>query len=236
MIKRKNFAIIAMAASLALVGCSDTDTPEPGKSPANGTDQSAGTEEAPEPENEADPGDEEDPGTETQGTEDPGDPGDPNAEAAEIDVPPATGTTLEGSGYALSLPEGWEEMTDGDMGEGYDIIAGDMEETSDFASNVNVIDVPEEEVPLSEVESVGISEFEASGASDVKVEDRLIIDGTETARLSGNMDELGDVLVEQFYLARDGATKIVTIFTNRENPDYQGEEVSLSIMASWNWL
>ena len=85
------------------------------------------------------------------------------SEAQEPTAAPATGVTIEGSGYAFVAPEGWEVPADFSL-PGADVIVADLTDSDGFADNVNVFLSPAGELTPERVESMGVVELEIGRA------------------------------------------------------------------------
>ena len=155
--------------------------------------------------------------------------------AQNPDVAPATGATITGTGYEYSVPEGW-----GDPGEvsGFsaDSIAADLADTDGFADNVNVILSPAGLVSVDTVESAGVDELEGAGATDVTVEPRVTVDGSQSAHLSATFGSSGQsYLIEQYYVSDASQTYVVTFSFSPGVSDADRAAVTDPVLASWSF-
>jgi hypothetical protein len=154
-----------------------------------------------------------------------------SAPAAE----PASGDTITGTGYSYAVPEDW-----GDPGpvEGFDpdSFAADLDDADGFADNVNVILSPAGKVELEQVESAGPGELEGGGATNVTVEPRVTVAGTEASHISAGLASEGtEYLIEQFYVNSDEQTYIVTFSFSPDVADADRQSVTDAVLASWTW-
>ena len=158
-----------------------------------------------------------------------------SSDAPEPSAAPATGNTITGTGYTFVVPEGWDVPTDVTL-PGADVLAADLTDTDGFADNVNVVLSPAGEVTPEQVESLGVDELEGAGATDVAVGDRLTVAGSESAHLGAGLSSNGsDYLIEQYYVTHDGQTYVVTFSFSPTVSESDRDEVSESVLATWDW-
>lgn len=156
--------------------------------------------------------------------------------AAQSGAPePAGGSTITGTGYEYSVPEGW-----GDPGEvsGFspDSIAADLTDDDGFADNVNVILSPAGLVTPEQVESAGVGELQSAGATDVTVDPRVEVGGSESAHLSATFSSGGaSYLIEQYYVSDAAQTYVVTFSFSPTVSTADRAAVTDPVLASWTF-
>ena len=152
---------------------------------------------------------------------------------------PSEDGRLTGTGYALTLPEGWQDATDQFKEYSALIDRGAVNATQagqPFSDNVNVLRNAEQpEVPAAEAERQFAEEL-ATVASRVRVEPRVEVDGVEAVHLTGRT-EAGEVtaLTDQYVAYADGAYVVITFSYGADTPRAQREEEVSSMLASWAW-
>lgn len=159
----------------------------------------------------------------------------PASEATAIAAAPATGATVKGSGYSFAVPKGWS--ADEVSPEGVDAVAGNLTDADGFADNVNVVVSGSPTITPGRVESTIAAALEASGASDVKIRNRVMIAGSEAAHLSAMLSSQGvDYQIEQFYLSSDEQTMCVVTFAFSPTvSESDRHALSESVLATWAW-
>jgi hypothetical protein len=157
-------------------------------------------------------------------------------ESSGLDAAPATGETITGDGYTYVVPEGWAVPDQEVAGFNPDTLAANRQDTDGFADNVNVLKSPAGLVTPDLVESAGVTELEGAGATDITVDDRVTIAGSESAHLSASMSSEGVTYgIEQYYVSTDDQTYIVTFsFSDTVTPD-ERRAVAESILVTWTW-
>lgn len=164
-------------------------------------------------------------------------PSTPSApDSSGLDAAPATGETITGDGYTYVVPEGWAVPDQEVPGFSPDTLAANGQDTDGFADNVNVLKSPAGLVTPDLVESAGVTELEGAGATDITVNDRVTIAGSESAHLSASMSSEGAIYgVEQYYVSTDDQTYIVTFsFSDTVAPD-ERQDVAESVLVTWTW-
>ncbi|SIN77281.1 hypothetical protein [Agromyces cerinus] len=157
------------------------------------------------------------------------------SEAQEPTAAPATGVTIEGSGYAFVAPEGWEVPADFSL-PGADVIVADLTDSDGFADNVNVFLSPAGELTPERVESMGVVELEGAGATEVTVRERIAVSGSESPHISAGLSSNdADYLIEQYYVTQDGQTYVVTFSFSPTVSQPDRDELSESVLATWDW-
>lgn len=163
-------------------------------------------------------------------------PADSGSDADEIDTAAAAGVQVTGDGYSYAVPEGWDIPDTDAASIGADTLAADLTDTDGFSDNVNVVLSPAGAVTPEQVEDAGVSELTGAGATDVEVQDRVRVAGTESAHLSGSLTAQGaSYSIEQYYLTQDDQTYVVTFSFSPTVDDDAREDVAESVLASWAW-
>lgn len=169
-----------------------------------------------------------------------GDSGSSSSASAAPETPavePAAGETITGTGYTFTVPEGWgipeEDFATGQV----DVFAADLTDIEDgFADNVNVLLSPAGEITPEQVESLGVDELEAAGATDVMVGERITVADSESAHLSAALDAQGaQYSIDQFYVTGDGQTFVVTFSFSPTVTEAERADVYESVLATWSW-
>lgn len=160
----------------------------------------------------------------------------PPTETSDIAAAPATGTTINGSGYSFAAPEGWSVPDDLSL-PGVDLLVADLTDADGFSDNVNVVLSPGGVITPDEIESLGVAELEGGGASDIQTHDRVMVAGSETAHISAGFPS-GDVdtPIEQYYLSSDEQTYVVTFSFSPTVSEADRDALSESVLASWAWV
>ncbi|MFF7291623.1 hypothetical protein ACFY9N_03725 [Microbacterium sp. NPDC008134] len=157
--------------------------------------------------------------------------------AGELDAAPATGTTISGDGYTFVVPAGWDDPQQELPGFDPDSFAANLQDTDGFADNVNVLKTPLGVVTPDQVETMGLSELEAAGATDIVVHDRVSIAGAESAHISAAMSS-GSITysVDQYYVSSADQTYIVTFSFSDTVPATERQQIAESVLVTWTWV
>ncbi|GAA1136433.1 hypothetical protein GCM10009651_20600 [Microbacterium natoriense] len=156
--------------------------------------------------------------------------------ASELSAMPSTGPVITGSAYTFNAPEGWSVPTQEIPNFTPDSIVADVADADGFADNMNVVKSPAGVVTADQVESAGVAELKAAGASNVTVNPRQTIAGSEAAHLSAEMSGGGvTAAMEQYYLSNDEATFVVTFSFNSTVAQADRVALAESVLASWKW-
>ncbi|MBT2475454.1 hypothetical protein J7E68_12955 [Microbacterium sp. ISL-103] len=161
----------------------------------------------------------------------------PEQGSPSLDAEPAAGETISGDGYTYVVPEGWAVPEQSVAGFDPDTLAANLQDTDGFADNVNVLKSPAGVVTPDVVESAGVKELESVGATDITVNDRVTIAGSESAHLSAALSSEGtDYGVEQYYVSTDDQTYIVTFSFSDSVSAADRVGVAESILVTWTWV
>lgn len=155
---------------------------------------------------------------------------------AEPAVPAAAGETITGTGYSYVVPEGWGVPADEVSGYDPDSLAVDLQDTDGFADNVNVLVTSGGAVTPEQIETLGVDQLEAGGATDVGVGERTSVGGSESAHLTATLVN-GDVeyAVDQFYASQGDQLYIITFSFSGDEPVADRDAVAQSVLATWTW-
>ena len=151
-------------------------------------------------------------------------------------VAPAEGPLIEGTGYTFNAPKGWDTPAQDIPGLDFDSMAADLADTDGFSDNVNVIRAGGERLTPDQAEETAKRELETINATDIAVEDRVIVDGEESAHLSATMSMNGaSYTVDQFYLSGEDAAFIATFSFSNSVRAAERDEITGAVLASWTW-
>lgn len=142
-------------------------------------------------------------------------------------------TTITGTGYTFSVPEGWAEPAQDMTGGQADVLV--MQNGGDGASNVTVVLSPMMLTP-ADVEAQGPAGLESLGASSVETKDRVQIGGSESAHLSATLSQSGiEATVDQYYATQGDQTYVITVTTTSETPEADRQALSDTVLSTWAW-
>ncbi|TFC26407.1 MULTISPECIES: hypothetical protein [unclassified Cryobacterium] len=153
-----------------------------------------------------------------------------------ISAAPATGETLFGGGYDLTVPRGWSVPKDVTLPDDVDVIAADLADADGFVDNVNVIVSPAGGMTPDQAESSAVDEFEGAGVN-VTIRDRIMVAETESVHLSAKGSINGaDYQIEQFHIpVTDWNTFVVTFSFSPTVSEADRNKLSESVLATWSW-
>lgn len=158
------------------------------------------------------------------------------SDVEELEAAPAAGVEITGDGYTYAVPDGWDIPDTDPSSIGADTLAADLTDTDGFSDNVNVVLSPAGAVTAEQIESTGVDELTGAGATDVEVEDRVQVAGTESAHLSGALTAQGaSYSIEQYYLTQDDQNYVVTFSFSPTVDDDARQDLAESVLASWTW-
>lgn len=146
------------------------------------------------------------------------------------------GTTITGTGYTYVVPRGWGPPPQKLPGFDPDSLAVDLQDTDDFADNVNVLLSPASPMTPGEAERAAEQELTAVGASDISIQDRVTVAGGESAHTSAVMS-MNDVeyRIEQFFPTDNAQTFVLTFSFSSSVTPPERNEVTDAVLASWSW-
>ena len=167
--------------------------------------------------------------------------GSPSPDATESGSPadPATDGQLIGDGYALTLPEGWQDATAQFQEYSPLIDAGALDATQSgrsFSDNVNVLrNADQPELPTAQAERQFAEEL-GTVASEVRVEEPADVAGVDAVHLTGRT-RAGEVIAhtDQYICWVDEAYYVITFSYGDQTPPAQREEEVAAMLASWTW-
>jgi hypothetical protein len=154
------------------------------------------------------------------------------------DTEAAAGEKIDGTGYSYSVPDGWKVPDQKIPGtEQTDTFAADLTDQDGFADNVNVIRLdPAPIKELDPLEDALVNELKTAGSQDVTLQDREEIAGDEAVHISSKQNQQGKTyLTEQYNAIHDGVSYVVTFSFSDTVSDDDREDVSESILNSWEW-
>ena len=155
--------------------------------------------------------------------------------AATPTAAPATGKTIEGTGYSYVVPKGWEKQ-DNSISASTDTIALDSKETGDFATNVNVIVSSTGAAPASQIEPKIVDQLKGGGATEATVRERITVAGEESAHVAAGLTSSGVTYnIQQYYIPHESSTYVVTFSFGTTVSDADAVDVAESILATWKW-
>lgn len=161
---------------------------------------------------------------------------EPSGGAGGLDVEPAAGETITGSGYSYVVPEGWGVPAQSVPGFTPDTLAANLQDTDGFADNVNTLKSPAGVVAPEVVESAGVEELKSVGATDVIVGERVLVAGAESAHLSTELTNSGTTYgVEQYYVSNAEQTYVVTFSFSQTVPAEERVRIAESVLVTWVW-
>ena len=173
-----------------------------------------------------------------------GDAPDSDSSASATDAPAGTdadaadGDTIEGTDYTYVVPEGWQVPSQDIAGtEQTDTFAADLQDSDGFTDNVNVIRLdPAPIEDLDDLEKGLVSELEGAGATNVRVRDRVDIDGDEAVHIASDQNQQGAVyLTEQYNAIHDGVSYVVTFSYSDSVSEADRDRVAASVLSTWTW-
>jgi hypothetical protein len=151
-------------------------------------------------------------------------------------VAAATGPQISGTGYTYNVPEGWDRPEQDIPGLDLDSLAAALGDDDGFTDNVNVILSPAGELSAEDAEAGAEDELTAAGATDVTVNDRASVAGSDVAHVTSGMSSNGnDYTIEQFVPSNDGQAFVVTFSFSPSLTAQERAAVTDATLASWTW-
>jgi hypothetical protein len=151
---------------------------------------------------------------------------------------PTDGLDVQGTGYSLTTPPGWEETTD-EVQQRYhqvDASAGDTAVTGGFADNVNVIVSDKRRIKSQQkAERILARELRLVGRR-VEVQEPGELDGEVAYHATARL-KVGHLKVRTSqYFAKHGKTWYLVTFSYGPQTDEESEaEEVQSMLDSWSW-
>ena len=143
------------------------------------------------------------------------------------------GIKIEGSGYTYLVPEGWrrpKQLPNVDSG------AFDGQDTDQFPDNVNVAVSRGEPITPAALEAGAVEQYRAAGATDVSVEDRVLVAGREAMHIRATATRDGNNAVsEQFYVPGEAALYIVSFSFSPSVPSEERDRIARFTLSTWTW-
>ncbi len=211
-------ATASVAALLTLTACSGGDADSEGADPttdSNATQTPAVEETAPE--------------------ETPAEEAAPSA-ARELTADPATGETIEGAGYSFVAPEGWVNQPDAATDPIEVVVSSDEAATEGLVEYISVVRSPAGLVSIPEYEAAVEGELAAAGATEVRIDDSVLIAGAESGHVSADIEQQGmEFFVEQYLPSNAQQTYIVSFNFSGETSAEERVDLAESVMVTWEW-
>ncbi len=153
-------------------------------------------------------------------------------------VPDQGGRTVEGTGYAVTLPGGWADGTEASTGGAvnFDLVLVRPPEDG-FATNVNIIRVESPRAPdVDDLRRAYRGELDAVGAQDIGDARDTTLDGEDAItyeyRQTGPQGQA--VRGRQIAAVRDGAVHTITLTALADG--FAAAEAGFEeIIGSWSW-
>ena len=151
----------------------------------------------------------------------------------------STGGQLAGEGYALALPDAWQDATEQfqEYSELIDAGAVNAEQAGqEFSDNLNVLrNADQAELPRAEAEQQFADELRTV-ASRVEVEPQATVDGVAAVHLTGRT-KAGEVtaLTDQYICFVEGTYYVITFSYGAGTPAPQRERERSAMLDSWTW-
>lgn len=158
--------------------------------------------------------------------------GSPSAEAEPGETIAGT-ETVTGTGYSFTVPAGWTVPEQDPTGGQVDLF---VTESSDAQSRYISVVVSPGVITPEDVEADGAASLEAVGATDVALEDRVDIAGSESAHLVATIAQDGEeTLIDQYYATRDERTFVITFASPAETAETDRRMLADTVLSSWTW-
>ncbi|WJM15397.1 hypothetical protein [Microbacterium arborescens] len=154
----------------------------------------------------------------------------PTATSSVEDEP---GETVRGSGYSFTVPRGWAVPDQDPTGGQVDVF---VSESADAEGRYITVVVSPGVITPGDVEADGAASLEAVGATDVSLEDRVDIAGSESAHLVATLEQGGaPTLIDQYYATRDEQTFVITIASPADTAEEDRRRLAEIVLSSWAW-
>jgi hypothetical protein len=141
-------------------------------------------------------------------------------------------TTITSQGFTYAVPGDWAEKQD----DNYLSAAAKTGDDDGFADNLNVGNMSDVVMDLSQAEDSAKSELVDLGDTDVTIEERTKVGGIEAAHISANATAQGATYRLDEYLALvDDVGYVVTYNTSPDLSDADRAAVIDPILASFHW-
>ncbi|MDQ1218174.1 hypothetical protein [Microbacterium arborescens] len=151
--------------------------------------------------------------------------------SASADAGP--GETVRGSGYSFTVPAGWSIPEQDPTGGQVDVF---VSESADADSRYISVVVSPGVITAADVEADGAASLEAVGATDVSLEDRVDIAGSESAHLVATLAQDGaETVIDQYYATRDEQTFVITFASPADTSDDDRRRLAETVLSSWAW-
>lgn len=166
------------------------------------------------------------------GSDDKADPTPTKGTATALDVKPADGDTISTDDFTYTVPKDWKESSETRAL----TLAIDSKDPDGFSDNINVVaDKTIVGMEGDELEDA-VKRALDGVATDVKIGDRVAVDGEEAVHVGAIFDSNGiKYRTEQYAVAHDDAGYVVTVSFSPDVPAAERDEVSESILTTWKW-
>ncbi|MFS0713025.1 hypothetical protein ABC195_04020 [Microbacterium sp. 2P01SA-2] len=150
---------------------------------------------------------------------------------AEADADP--GETVRGTGYSFTVPAGWAVPAEDPTGGQVDVF---VSESAAADSRYITVVVSPGVITPGDVEADGVASLEAVGATDVSLEDRVDIAGSESAHLVATLVQDGaETVIDQYYATRDEQTFVITVASPVDTAAEDRGRLAEIVLSSWAW-
>lgn len=167
--------------------------------------------------------------------------GSSTASYPKIDAQPATGKSVEGTGYSYKLPNGWEDITSQLKATqpGVDSGGRATPPTDPFTANLNTLTTPNQvqdaRPSLDDLKVVAaqIKKEIAPLSPDAKLLSPVSVDGVPTVRQEGPANNSGaKFYLEQYWMVTPGSSYGFTFAFPRSTSSAERDKVVGSVLAS----
>ncbi len=148
---------------------------------------------------------------------------------------PAVDGKATGDGYTFEIPDGWEQR--GDLAlPGLDLVVVGQKNDVGFADNITTVTIPYEESQSTGFEEASVKKFEASGQTDVVVQEPVTIAGNETIRITSKGPKGDhDYDTDQYVVSNGEKAYLLAFVFGEARPDAERDAVVKSVTDSWTW-
>lgn len=143
------------------------------------------------------------------------------------------GETVRGTGYSFTVPAGWAVPAEDPTGGQVDVF---VSESAAVDSRYITVVVSPGVITPGDVEADGVASLEAVGATDVSLEDRVDIAGSESAHLVATLVQDGaETVIDQYYATRDEQTFVITVASPVDTAAEDRGRLAEIVLSSWAW-
>lgn len=159
------------------------------------------------------------------------------AATASASVGPSTGgPVLAGSGYTLSLPNGWVDATDHLRRSQPQVDTGGTDSNDrkdDFVDRVTVVVTTSAEVSLDALTPQLEAQLEAAGSTDIEFKPGAQLDGRPSLQVWSIAKATREAHTIQFLAFNRGALFVLTITTDHRSA--RAADLAAQITGGWAW-